>query len=135
MDAKIARVQSARAMKPIAHLFACLAIAACQRDAGSTAPAVSEQYRADIDALCNAVARSGADRVPPAERALLIANWLAGHLQTTEAHHYLVKIQPLVGEPKASALEAEARRVGLPACALAREWHAPSRPPSGEPTP
>jgi hypothetical protein len=58
----------------------------------------------------------------PGDRPLAIAEWLGSHLQTDEAHQYLVKIQPLEGEAKAAALEAEARRIGLPGCALAAEW-------------
>jgi hypothetical protein len=113
-------------MNRIACLLVCLGIAAgCQRGAGS---AVSEPYRADIENLCDAVARSGADQLPVGERALTIANWLAAHLQTPEAHDYLIQIQPLVGEPKAVALEAEARRVGVARCALADEWHVAAPP-------
>ena len=124
MDAKIERVQSAPAMQRIAYLLACLGLAAgCQRGAGSAAP-VTEPYRSDIENLCDAVVRSGADQLPVGERALAIANWLAAHLQTQEAHDYLIRIQPLTGEPKAAALEAEARRAGLSQCALAAEWRA-----------
>jgi hypothetical protein len=111
-------------MLRIASLLLCLA--GCQREAGSTAPPVAESYRADIATLCEVVARSGADQVPPAERTLLIATWLPGHLQTAEAHDYLVKIGPLVGDAKAAALEAEAARVGLTRCALAAEWRTPT---------
>jgi hypothetical protein len=125
MDAKIERVQSAPAMHRIACLFACLGVAAgCQRGAGTAAPPVSERYRSDIEDLCDVVVRSGADQLPAGERALALANWLAAHLQTQEAHDYLIRIQPLVGDPKAAALDAEARRVGLPRCALATEWRA-----------
>jgi hypothetical protein len=130
MDAKIARVQSALAMQRIAYLFASLGVATgCQREAGSTAPPVSEPYRADIATLCDVITRSGADQVSPGERALLIASWLGGHLQTAEAHDYLVKIGPLEGDAKAAALEAEAARVGLAHCALAGAWRAPATPP------
>jgi len=131
MDAKIARVQSAHGMKRIAAVFVCLGVAAaggCQRNAGSTPPQVSEPYRLDITALCDVLARSGADQVPPGERALMVASWLGSHLQTAEAHDYLVKIGPLVGDAKAAALETEASRVGLARCALADEWRAPTRP-------
>jgi hypothetical protein len=79
-------------------------------------------YTSDIENLCDAVSRSGADQLSPAERQLAIAEWLGSHLQTEQAHQYLVKIQPLEGEAKAAALEAEARRVGLPGCPLAAEW-------------
>jgi hypothetical protein len=129
MDAKIARVQSAPAMQRITHLFVCLGVAAgCQREAGGTAPQVSEPYRSDIATLCEVVTRSGADQRPAGERTLMIASWLAGHLQTLEAHAYLVAIGPLVGEAKAAALEAEATRVGLAHCALAAEWRTEARP-------
>lgn len=129
MDAKIERVQSAPAMQRIAHLFAYLGLAAgCQRGAGTTAPAVSEPYRSDITNLCDSVVSSGADQLPAGERPLAIASWLGTHLQTPEAHDFLVRIQPLEGEPKAAALEAEARRVGLPGCALAAEWRVGKKP-------
>jgi hypothetical protein len=126
MDDKIARVQSAHPMPRIASLLVCVCVAGCQCKAGGTAPPVPEPYRADIAALCDVVVRSGADQVPVGERTLLIATWLSGHLQTTEAHDYLVQIGPLVGEAKAAALEAEAARVGLPKCALAAEWRTPT---------
>jgi hypothetical protein len=126
MDAKIAREQSAHVMERIACLFVCLGVAGCQREAGGTAPPISEPYRADIATLCDVITRSGADQVTPAERPLLIATWLPGHLQTTEAHDYLVKIGPLMGDAKAAALEAESTRVGLQKCALATEWRTPT---------
>jgi len=126
MDAKIERVQSAPAMTRFACLFIYLVAAGCQRGSGGTAPPVSEPYRADIESLCDSIVRSGADRLPAGERSPVIATWLGGHLQTSEAHEYLVRIQPLVGEPKAAALDAEARRVGLPGCALAASWRVPA---------
>jgi hypothetical protein len=147
MDAKITRVQSARAMKQIAHLLACLSgIAGCQCSSGNSpppaseasrqdsaplaseasrqgsAPPASEAYRQDIARLCDVVARSGADQLLAGQRMLTVATWLAEHLETQDAHDYLIRIQPLTGEPKAAALEAEARRVGIASCALAAEW-------------
>ena len=129
MDAKIARVQSAPAMTRIAAVFVWLGFAAgCQRNAGSTPPPVAEPYRVDITALCDVLARSGADQVSPGDRAVMVATWLGTHLQTAEAHDYLVKIGPLAGDAKAAALEAEAARVGLARCALADEWRAAAQP-------
>lgn len=129
MDAKITRMPSTPAMSRSACLLACLGVfAGCQRGAGSTAPPVSEPYRTDIENLCDAVVRSGADQLPVGERALAIASWLAAHLQTQEAHDYLIRIQPLAGDPKAAALEAEALRVGLARCALADEWRVAAPP-------
>ena len=110
-------------MKQIARLLTCLGIiAGCQRSSGSSAPPVSDAYRQDIARLCDVVVQSGADQLPAAERALTVASWLAEHLETQDAHDYLIRIQPLTGDPKAAALEAEARRVGLAGCALAAEW-------------
>lgn len=101
----------------------------------AAAPAASppSPYTSDIENLCDAVIRSGADQLSPGDRTLAVAEWLGGHLQTEEAHQYLVKIAPLEGNAKADALEAEARRVGLPGCPLAAEWRAPTTSPA--PTP
>jgi hypothetical protein len=119
-------------MKQIAWLFAC-ALAGCQQPAaappgeGSAAPAPAlppSAYRQDIDNLCDAVARSGAAERPAAEHPLLVARWLGTTLTTDAAHQFLVKIQPLAGAAKADALDAEARRVGLPGCPLAAVWRA-----------
>lgn len=85
-------------------------------------------YAKDIEKLCDVIARSGADQVPASERTYPIATWLAANLETPEARKFLVRIQPLVGDEKAKALEDEARRVGLPGCALAAEWRSPATP-------
>ncbi|HEY1556340.1 MAG TPA: hypothetical protein VGF94_16010 [Kofleriaceae bacterium] len=106
-----------------------VALAACQRgDAGSSAappPApsghVGDAYRDDITKLCDCVHLSGADRID-GDRSTAIALWLGANLATEDAHKFLVSIQPLEGEAKARALEAEGRRVGLTGCALASEW-------------
>jgi hypothetical protein len=47
-------------------------------------------------------------------------------LQTPESRQFLIKIQPLVGDAKADALEDEAKRVGLSGCALAAQWRTPT---------
>lgn len=109
-------------MKRIAHLLAGLAlVAGCQRTTGTAAP---EPYRADIARLCDVLVQSGADHLPAGERLLAIVQWLPEHLETQDSHAFLARIQPLEGEDKADALDAEARRVGLPGCALAAEWRA-----------
>jgi hypothetical protein len=108
---------------PAAGLITVLGfVVGCGRDAPRPGPAISEPYRADIENLCDVVVRSGADQLAPGERALTTATWLAANLKTQDARDYMVAIQPLVGEPKASALDTEARRVGLARCALAAEW-------------
>jgi hypothetical protein len=117
-------------MKRIAHLLAGLAVAGlaivagCQRTTGTAAAAVPVPYRADIGRLCDVVVQSGADQLPAGERLLAIVQWLPDHLETQDSRDFLARIQPLEGEAKADALDAEARRVGLPGCALAAEWRA-----------
>ena len=83
---------------------------------------VSDEYRADITNLCDAVKLSGADQIHDDSRITTIAMWLGPHIKTEAGHEFLVAIQPLAGEPKAVALEHEAKRVGLDSCPLAAEW-------------
>ncbi len=139
MDVKIARVQSPSHMKWIACI---LVAAACQRGGdkpaehrdtpppptatGSARAPVTPAYKADIERLCDVVGQSGAEKLEGPDRNYTIATWLGAHLETKEAHDYLIFIQPLTGEAKASELETEARRVGLDGCALAAEWRKPT---------
>ncbi len=120
-------------MTSVIPVLLAFGLLACQR--GETAPGAPAQgvvatgapgsdYAQDIAALCDSVASSGA--ADDDSRTLTIANWLAAHLKTAESRKFLVQIQPLAPEPKATALEAEAKRVGLPGCALAALWRAPS---------
>ena len=85
-------------------------------------PALTPEYRKDITTLCDVIHLSGADQLPEAERWPAIAMWLGPHIATEEGRGFLVAIQPLTGEPKAQALDAEAHRVGLATCALSAEW-------------
>ena len=120
------------------RLLLVVAVAAgCQSGSTSQAPApahdpktgpaipqpyVTDGYRSDITSLCDVVKLSGADKEDPGARQAIIAMWLGPHITTDDGHKFLIAIQPLQGVAKADALEAEARRVGLPGCALAREW-------------
>jgi len=108
-------------MKWIAFLV--LAATACQRgEAKQGAQVVNDAYRADITTLCDVMKLSGADQQPKEARSQVIAMYLGPQIKTTEAHNFLVAIQPLQGEKKAAALEREAERVGLAKCELANEW-------------
>jgi hypothetical protein len=107
-----------------------LVCGACQSDEKTKTAAVAtaradEAYRTDIKNLCDSLALSGADKLEKGERLHPHATWLHANLKTQESKDFLVQIQPLVGEPKAKALDDEAKRVGLPGCALAAEWRAP----------
>jgi hypothetical protein len=88
--------------------------------------AVAPAYVKDIEKLCGSMTLSGADQLPADARTLTIANWLAANLTTPESRTFMIEIQPLQGEPHAQALETEAKRVGLPGCALAAEWRTPT---------
>ena len=118
--------------------FVLVAILGCQsgpEDSGRTdqevaapLPRAAGPYASDIEKLCNVVVRSGADTIPGPDRHYPIATWLAANLTTPESRKFLVKIQPMVGEAKAVALETEAHRVGLAGCPLANEWRTPPSP-------
>jgi len=119
-----------------------LCLAACQQGASDAQPAtaasgsgttiislpkatVTDAYKTDITNLCDAVHASGADDKPKDERWQHIAMWLGPHITTDAGHEFLIAIQPLRGQAKVLALETEAKRVGLPTCALADEWRQP----------
>jgi len=115
--------------------LACLVfILGCQRgetqqaEQGAPAATPSGDYAKDVLALCESMTRSGADKLEPAARQLTIATWLGENLKTTDSRKFLVRIQPLQGEAKAAALEEEAKRLGLPGCAIAAEWRKPPAP-------
>lgn len=108
-------------------LVLALLLPACQRGgdadpAREPPPEIHQAYARDLDKLCDVVARSGGGELVGGDRQLAIANWLAANLETPESRKFLAYIQPLAGEAKAQALEAEAKAVGLPGCALAAEW-------------
>ncbi|MBA3540072.1 MAG: hypothetical protein H0T79_10620 [Deltaproteobacteria bacterium] len=84
---------------------------------------VTPQYANDITKLCDVVKLSKAD-ADPGGQMVIVANWLAAHLETKEAHDFLVRISTLASEPKAQALDAEAHKVGLADCTLAATWRA-----------
>ena len=113
-------------------LLALLVLSACQSDEKSpakpaTAPAVAppsddKLYAEDIQKLCDSLALSGADKMEKLERVAPHSKWLGENLKTKAAQQFLIKTQPLKGEAKATALEDEAKRVGLSGCALAAEF-------------
>ena len=109
-------------------LVALLVLSACQSDdkpAAKPAPApVSDDklYAEDFQRLCDSMQLSGADKMEKLERVAPHSKWLGENLKTKAAQQFLIKTQPLKGEEKAAAFEAEAKRVGLSGCALAAEF-------------
>jgi hypothetical protein len=110
--------------------LALLVLSACQSDekpaaqpaAPAAAPSDDKLYAEDIQKLCDSLALSGADKMEKLERVAPHSKWLGENLKTKAAQQFLVKTQPLKGEAKASALETEAKRVGLSGCVLAAEF-------------
>lgn len=102
-------------MKSIAALAL---VVGCSRGGGQ----VSDEYRADITNLCDSVRLSGNADVHDDSRVMAIAMWLGQNIHTQEGKDFLVRIQPLKGEPRAKALDEEAKRVGLLSCPLSAEW-------------
>ena len=104
---------------------------AAEKPAAAVAPAapvgpIADDYKADIDNLCNVIVRSGADQyTTSAEQQPLIAMWLGPNIKTKAGHDFLIKIAPWQGVAKADALDAEAQRVGIAGCPLAAEWRKP----------
>jgi hypothetical protein len=92
----------------------------CQRS--TQQPPVDDLYAKDVANICNVMQLSGATGMKGADARYTTAMWFGSHLSTEQAHKFMVSVQPLVGEEKAQALEAEAHRVGVTECPLADEW-------------
>jgi hypothetical protein len=122
-------------------------VAACQSGSGasssppSSAPAKSTEpgsavgsdwkasaYGRDFERLCNAETYSGASEQPEEARPLMVAQWLGPNLETSEAHDFLVHIQPLGPMDKFVAIDGEAHRLGLTDCPLALVWKKAAAP-------
>jgi hypothetical protein len=106
---------------PVTVLVALAALVGCQKQA-ETDRAAQAPYRADLENICDAEARSGALAEDPARRALAIAQWIGPVLKTQEARDFLAGLTRAQGKAKGDALRAEAARVGLSGCALADTW-------------
>jgi len=109
------------------RLWIAFALAACGSSETSKdeAPKPDDAYKADIEALCDVINRSGTAGMDPNERAMKTAAWLGSNLKTQDGRKFLSKIRPIKGAEKGDALDAEAVRLGLPGCALAAEWRNP----------
>lgn len=79
-------------------------------------------YTEDFKRLCDSMSLSGADKMEKLERVAPHGKWLAENLTTKEAQMFLVNLKQLPKAQQGDALEAEAKRLGLPGCALAAEF-------------
>lgn len=108
-------------MRSLLFLVALAAAApGCQRGGES----ISQAYRADLENICDAEARSGAlaPDQDPNRRAFVVASWLGGRIRSEEGRQFLGSLQKLAPKAKGDALRAEAKRVGLAGCPLAETW-------------
>ncbi len=104
-----------------------LLVSACQTEEKTAAKPVEvtrndPPYTEDFRKLCDSMSLSGADKMEKLERVGPHAKWLAENLTTKDAQTFLINMNQLPKEQRADALEAEAKRVGLPGCALAAEF-------------
>ncbi len=107
------------------YLLALVAVVACQSsDKATPTTAVDAAYKADIEALCDVVNRSGTADDAPGDRTMKIATWLGTNLKTQDGRRFLSKIRPIKGPAKGDAIDAEAKRLGIATCPLAAEWRA-----------
>jgi hypothetical protein len=102
-------------------MLATLALAACQKGEGHSAP-VAKEYARDVERICDAERLSGALEQPEEARQMTIAQWLGPAIETEEAREFLAALTQVTGAAKAERLRDEARRVGLDGCALAASW-------------
>lgn len=118
-----------RRLAALAALCAPLALAlaiavaigpACQK--ATTESAVPADYRADLENLCDAEARSGALEQDPNTRAMVVAQWLGTTIKTQRARSFMASLASLAPSEKASALRKAAAEAGLDRCALADAW-------------
>lgn len=107
------------------YLLAVVAAVACQSsDKEASVTTADAAYKADIEALCDVVNRSGTADLTPGDRTMPIATWLGTNLKTQDARRFLSKIRPIKGAAKGDAIDAEAKRLGIASCPLAVEWRA-----------
>lgn len=100
-------------------LLAVLALAAgCSGGGGGKSP-----LAADLDQICNAIERSGATDLEPADRAYTIAMWLPANVSQA-GRDWLVEWAQL-GEDKPARramLERAAKQAGVKDCPLLAMW-------------
>jgi len=100
--------------------------AGCQEGSTPTRGNASgpQPSRDDIDMICNARQRSGADQQDEASALYTMAMWLQSNVVSEEGHAFLIAFARL-GDDRAARrdmLQAAADRVRLPSCPLIEDW-------------
>jgi hypothetical protein len=96
----------------------------CQR--GKTQAEMQQVALArDLERICNALQRSGADRGEPGTEPLVVAQWLAANVESQAGRDFLARFSRTAARDKAGLLAAEAQRHGLHECPLVTLWAGP----------
>jgi hypothetical protein len=95
----------------------------CQSGASSPGAGPDQTLAKDLDAICNAVERSGAAGLEPADQAYTMAQWLPQNVSEA-GRQWLVRFSRL-GEDRGARhrmLERDARAAGVLDCPLLALW-------------
>ncbi len=110
-------------MRSAAAAVLVLACLGCQ--SGEQAPKITAgtALAIDLDTICNAVERSGAAKLEPADQAYTIAQWLPVNV-SDDGRQWLVRWAQLGDDRKARfrMLDTDARSAGVMACPLLAQW-------------
>lgn len=104
------------------YLLLFVALAGCQEGASSGGSSASVAYKKDVERICDVEKLAGISDRPGENHQLITAMWLGENLETAEARDFLANLSPMPPAEKANALRSEAKRAGLPGCALAATW-------------
>lgn len=104
-------------------LVAAGLLAGCQTGNPTPAIGAGTPLARDLATICNAVERSGAGSMEPADRAYTIAQWLPANV-TDDGRQWLVRWAKLGDDRTArhKMLEADARAAGVSDCPLLAMW-------------
>lgn len=105
-------------------LATLLALQLVTCSSGKKKPVEKDPYTLDIEQICHAEERSGALEQDPSVRSVQVAAWLANHLVTDQSRLLLGKLAALAPADKATALAAEAKKVGVAPCPMVQVWSA-----------
>lgn len=112
---------SSRLALTLAVSFA--ALGACQ-SGGARPSGGGAAMRRDLDKICNAKQRSGADQDSSGQGTYMMAQWLNANVTSEEGRAFLVDFARL-GQDKAARrkmLEDAAAKHGLSSCPLVDDW-------------
>lgn len=113
-------------MRTSAALFALASVLAIGCQSGAEPPrkvASGTPLAKDLATICNAVERSGAAKLEPADQAYTMAQWLPTNVGD-EGRQWLISFAKLGDDRRArhDMLERDARSAGILDCPLLAQW-------------